>query len=212
MKKRSKFYFYSVLVVLFSGIMAGYFYLPGILADSVYPLKYPELIRKYAQEHNVDAALVAALIRQESNYNPNALSGVGARGLTQIMVPTAKTIAIGEEDTNFYPDKLYDPETNIRYGTWYLRTLLDRYNNNTSAALTAYNLGTGNVDRSYSPASLFKGNSYAQKIIAYQSIYAQFYSRELYGVDAKIRIEKPKQTVVWSMMLKDLVGVFYGGK
>jgi len=212
MKKRSKFYLYSILTILFFVAVSGYLYLPGILGDTVYPLEYTNYIVKWSATHRVPADLTAAVILQESRFNPRAKSPVGALGLMQIMPTTGSGIAKGVEDPNFTTEKLFDPETNIKYGTWYLRTLLDRYDNNAAAALTAYNTGSGNVDRWFFGGLFGEGNRYAQNVLEYQKIYANFYSRELYGVDAKVKIEKPKQNFLWSRMVKDLVGVFYEGK
>lgn len=212
MKKRSRFYLYSTLVLVVAAVFSAYFYLPAILADTVYPLKYADLIRKYSEMHKVDPALMAGLIKQESNFNPTAKSYLGAVGLCQIMPTTGNSINKAFNIPGYSSEKLNDPEISIMFGSWYISTLIQRYNGNTSAALTAYNTGSGNVDRWFSPGIFFKGNSYAEKVLNYQSIYRQFYSKELYGVDfvAQVNIEKPKTSVVWKQMLTDLVGVFYG--
>jgi soluble lytic murein transglycosylase len=199
-------------MTLFLVVAAGYFYLPSILGDTVYPLKYAEFIRKYATEYSVDPALIAAIIRQESNFNPNANSGAGAKGLAQFMDGTARTVASEVGRTTF---DIYDPETAVQFCARHIKDLLIKYNGNVEAALAGYNAGTGNADRWIRMGIL--GNlpagetrNYVKNVTEYQRIYASYYSRELYGVDAKIKIEKPKQDFVWSRMVKDLINVVYG--
>lgn len=209
MKRKSKFYLYSIITIVVAGAVAAYYLLPNMLASTNYPLCFTDLVITYSAKHRVPPDLTMAIIKQESNCNPQAESYMGARGLMQVMPPTGKTIAKGVEDQNYYPDKLYDPETSIKYGTWYIRTLLDRYNDNAAAALTAYNAGSGNVDRWFFSGMFGSGNSYAQRVLEYQKIYASYYGRELFGVDANLKIEKPKQSFLWNRMVKDLIGVLY---
>lgn len=117
---------------------------------SLYPIQYENYVEKYAKEHNVDICLVYGVIRNESNFNPNAVSNAGAIGLMQIMPDTftwLQNYQTGfEPDTLLKSDKLYDPKINIDYGTYFLRYLLDRYDGDKSLAVCAYNAGYGNVD------------------------------------------------------------------
>lgn len=107
-----------------------------------YPFKYSEIIHTAAEENKIDPYLIMALIRQESAFNPNARSRVGARGLMQLMPPTAKLI-----DRSLKKSDLYTPEKNIPTGVHYLARLIDRYNGNIQLALAAYNAGPLNVDQ-----------------------------------------------------------------
>ena len=133
------------LVVILS---IGSLYLSGlpVVKKYRYPLKYEKLIRASAKENNVRSTLIAAIIRQESGFKPAIVSKAGAIGLMQLIPDTASWIA-GKQKESFNPDKLVDPETNISYGTWYFRYLLDRYNNDEDLALAAYNSGTRLIDR-----------------------------------------------------------------
>ncbi len=110
-----------------------------------YPLKYQNIITQYSKQYNLHPTFIAAIIDQESGFKPAAVSKVGAIGLMQLLPSTAKWIAskIGEE---FVDSKLVDPQTNIKYGCWYIRYLLDRYNQNEDLTLAAYNSGTRLVD------------------------------------------------------------------
>lgn len=109
------------------------------------PLRHENVIRQQAEEKNVDAALIAAVIYNESRF-VDQTSSADARGLMQITPQTAKEIEKLSGGSTFELDDLSDPELNIRYGTFYLRHLLDIYNDDPVAALAAYNAGPGNAE------------------------------------------------------------------
>ena len=98
--------------------------------------KYNDIIIAAAKKHDIDAALVSAVIKAESDYNPRTMSHKGARGLMQLMPATAKRFGV----TNSF-----DPEENIYAGTRYLRWLLKTFDGNADLAVAAYNAGEGNV-------------------------------------------------------------------
>lgn len=111
-----------------------------------YPIKYQQLVEKYAAENNVDKFLIYAIIKTESNFNSDAVSNMGARGLMQIMDETFQWIRFRlGDDENLGYDAMFDPEQNIRYGS-YLVGYLIRYFENEDAAVCAYHAGVGNVD------------------------------------------------------------------
>jgi soluble lytic murein transglycosylase len=110
-----------------------------------YPLHYKTIVRTHARNYHVPPALLAAVIYAESKFHPDARSSSGAIGLMQIQPATAQGIAIHTGGGRFRVDDLYDPEINIRYGSWYLRHLLDKYRDE-QTALAAYNAGQRNVD------------------------------------------------------------------
>lgn len=114
-----------------------------------YPLSYKGFINKYAEEYNIDPPyLVAAIINVESNFNKNALSPPKeARGLMQISAITAEWAARDLNIKNFQLDLLYEPEINIRIGTWYLDQLSQEFGDNIQLILAAYNGGSGNVSK-----------------------------------------------------------------
>src|SRR6476469_1620556 len=129
-------------------------------------------------------ALIAALIYSESKFS-EATSSAGARGLMQITPEAAKFIEKQSGGTTFKLDDLSDPELNIRYGTFLLRELLDRYEGDEAAALAAYNAGPGNADE-WGGSSLTVGDipfpetrAYVEEVLEKQQEYRQKYAREL---------------------------------
>ncbi len=110
----------------------------------LYPVAYEDLIFKYAEENELDPYFVMGVIKTESNFIPDAHSGYAA-GLMQITDETAEWLAKRMElDTSDID--LFDPETSIKIGCYYLRYLIDRYGV-TDTALAAYNAGIGNVGK-----------------------------------------------------------------
>ena len=115
-----------------------------------YRLVYPVLVRdaliESSKENGLDPALVASLIRQESNFNPRATSPVGARGLMQLMPAVGRTLARSKGIPGYDDESLYDPAINIRLGTTHLAALLRR-TSNLERVLAAYNAGESRVAR-----------------------------------------------------------------
>jgi soluble lytic murein transglycosylase len=119
---------------------------PPWYARAVYPLRYETIVRGHARNYHLDPALLAAVIYQESKFDARARSSSGAVGLMQLLPATAMGIAERTGGSAFREDDLLDPEINVRYGSWYLRHLLERYGDE-ETALAAYNAGQTNVDR-----------------------------------------------------------------
>ena len=110
------------------------------------PLRHDDIIRQQARDKGVDAALIAAVIYEESKFRDQT-SRAGARGLMQITPQTADFIAGLSGGTRFTQADLATPQINIAYGTFYLRYLIRRYDGNEMLAVAAYNAGHTNVDR-----------------------------------------------------------------
>ena len=108
------------------------------------PLRHEDIIRQQSERFDLDPALVAAIINEESGF-ADQTSSAGARGLMQITPPTADTIETLSGGETFVYEDLANPDLNIRYGTFYLRHLLDRFEGNEIAALAAYNGGPENA-------------------------------------------------------------------
>ncbi len=110
-----------------------------------HPLQYREWIERYAAENNLQPSFVAAIILSESSYDSQALSSVGARGLMQLMEDTAGWIDGKLKVDNYSFDMLWDPETNIRFGCWYLGYLSRQFRGDPVCVAAAYHAGQGTV-------------------------------------------------------------------
>ena len=111
-----------------------------------HPLEYEHIVLGHAGNYDLDPALIAAVIYRESRFDPNAVSESGAVGLMQLLPDTAEGIAELTGGEGFVASDLYDPEINVRYGAFYLRRLLTKYDGDLELALAAYHAGQGNVD------------------------------------------------------------------
>ena len=113
--------------------------------DQQYPLEYRDEIQRISGEYNLSPALIASVIRNESSFRPAAESSVGARGLMQIMPETAEWIAHKLKFDNYSLEQLYNPETNIRFGCWYLNYLSTLFHGNPLCVVCAYHAGQGEI-------------------------------------------------------------------
>jgi soluble lytic murein transglycosylase len=119
--------------------------LPREVWQVMFPLRYDAQLVAAAREDGLDPALVAALILQESSYDPEAQSRAGARGLMQVMPATGRTIARAK-GVRFKRAALHDPETSLDFGTHYLRQMSERFSGDVEKVLAAYNAGPHRVD------------------------------------------------------------------
>jgi peptidoglycan lytic transglycosylase len=148
------------------------------------PLHHEDVIRQQAAEKHVDAALIAAVIYTESKFEDQE-SSAGARGLMQITPEAAATIAKNSEATSFELKDLGDPEINIRYGTFLLHELLERYDGDEAAALAAYNAGPGNADKwggaglSVADIPFPETRAYVEEVLEKRDEYRRKYAKEL---------------------------------
>lgn len=177
-----------ILILSVIIILGGAIYLEsGRIKTLLYPKKYSVYVEKYAEEYNLDENLVYSIIKAESKFNENALSRRGAKGLMQIADIT-RDWAIEELELNDDID-IYDPETNIRVGCWYLNTLYKEFGK-TELVIAAYNGGSGNVkkwlsDEEYSQDGenlhtipFLETDRYITKVKKYYEQYNMLYSEE----------------------------------
>jgi soluble lytic murein transglycosylase len=149
------------------------------------PLRHEDIIRQQAAEKNLDPALIAGVIYAESKFT-DATSPAGAQGLMQITPATAEHIAKLSGAQTFELDDLSNPDINIRYGTYLLADLMERYDGNLHHVLAAYNAGPGNVDEwiaegneRVSEFPFKETRDYVQRVIDARGAYRREYAAEL---------------------------------
>jgi soluble lytic murein transglycosylase len=116
-----------------------------VVREITLPLRHDDIVRQQASDKDLDPALVAAVIYEESRFRDQT-SHAGARGLMQITPETADFIARRSGGVRFRQSDLATPQINIAYGTWFLRYLINHYEGNETLAIAAYNAGQTNVD------------------------------------------------------------------
>lgn len=179
--------FVILVLIASAGILAvvllSDFFEKGI-QEVTLPLRHENVIRQQAEEKGVDAALIAAVIYSESGF-VDQTSHADARGLMQITPETAQEIEKLSGGSTFELEDLSDPELNIRYGTFYLKHLLDLYDGDVVAALAAYNAGPGNADRwggsgmTLDDIDYGETKAYVKKVLEKQREYRHTYDLEL---------------------------------
>ena len=147
-----------------------------------YPLEYEHIVRGHAEQYDLDAALLAAVIYRESEFDADARSSSGAIGLMQLLPDTAEGIAQLTGGSGFVVDDLYDPEINVRYGSFYLRRLLRKYEDE-RLALAAYNAGQANVDEWIAEGReeipFPETREFVENVLDARELYARAYADEL---------------------------------
>lgn len=176
---------FGVIVFFFTGdSMSG---LKGKVYSVIYPQKYSEQVQRSAAEFQVDEALVYAVIRTESGFRPEVESHAGAVGLMQLMPSTFDWLQEKlDGEITHDTSALTDPDINVRYGTYFLSILLERYGDIHTAAC-AYNAGTTTVDgwlsdaaysadgRTLTTVPYAETESYAEKVQSAYDMYKKLY-------------------------------------
>ncbi len=153
----------ALLAVLSIGIgFLGDWIITGF-EKNAYPCDYNTYVDTYAEQYGVPQALVYAIIKTESDFDSGAESAAGARGLMQIMPETFRWLTDEILFEHLDDGMLYDPETNVRYGVYYLSRLYDRYGN-WKVVFAAYNAGPGQVDEWLEDPAYANGEGGLQKI------------------------------------------------
>lgn len=173
--------FIVIVIVLFIGIN-----LKGFM-KVILPIAYQNEIKLYASNYDINPNLVSAVIKVESNYEKTAKSHKDARGLMQILPSTGQWVNSQIKLDNYDTDMLYDIETNINIGCWYLSYLFKQFHN-VETVLAAYNAGNGNVsswlsNEEYSTDGqtldvipFAETNTYVKKVMFYFYIYEKIYN------------------------------------
>jgi soluble lytic murein transglycosylase len=172
--------------------IAGYFAfdvnaLPAEYWHGLFPLPYWDALRRYSEENGLDPYLVASLIRQESEFNPDAISHANAYGLMQLLPRTGKGEAKKEGLPHYSTNSLLDPSTNIELGTRYFRQMVDHFGGQIEYALAAYNAGeervadwraSGNyrdIDEFVESIPFTETREYVQAIVRNKEVYKRVY-------------------------------------
>ncbi len=162
-------------VIHFSNVPTSPQYALYIKEDGDIDFKYPgsrhgqdsrfdHLIHEAAEEHGVDPALIKAMIRAESDFDPRAVSRVGAMGLMQLMPETANDLSVIDA---------FDPGENIEAGVRHFRYLLEMFQNDVKLSLAAYNAGKRAVLRFNSVPPYGETQRYVQKVLRFYQVYKQ---------------------------------------
>ena len=154
---------------------------PTWYAKLRYPLPYEHIVVGHAENYDLDPALLAAVIYRESKFDPKAESSSGAIGLMQLLPDTARGIAVHTGGNEFVVEDLYDPEINVRYGSFYLRRLIRKYHDE-RLALAAYNAGQTNVDEwieNDEGIAFPETEEYVEDVLELRDIYRRAYDDEL---------------------------------
>ena len=153
----------------------------------LYPMAYEAELRANAAANGLDPALPAAVILAESSYMPEAVSEANAQGLMQLLPSTAEWVA-GKFDETYREGSLFEPDTNIKYGCWYLGYLILRFDGNLTCAIAAYHAGQGTVDGwlanpEYSPNGVTlqtipssATDTYVKRVLKYYEKYKELYA------------------------------------
>ena len=180
----SKFYSRLILILTIIFILSV-----SNLVKFAYPLKYQDFINKYSKEYNIDPYIIISIINCESRFNKDAKSNKAAYGLMQIKDTTAVWAANQMGIRDFKLSSLYDPETNIKIGCWYINSLNSEFKGNTDSILAAYNAGIGNVTKWLQDSNNSKNgkdlyyipyketDKYVKKVKTDYTIYKMLYSK-----------------------------------
>jgi soluble lytic murein transglycosylase-like protein len=164
--------------------------LPSSLRHGLYPLPWPDAVIAAAASAGIDPALLAALAREESRWDPRARSAVGARGLTQLMPATASRVAAGLGRPPPTPEELLTPEVALQLGAAELATLLERFDGRVAVAVAAYNAGpeqasswldqcgaTYREEQYLMTVTFAATRAYTERVLASRELYLELYPK-----------------------------------
>lgn len=179
-----------ILLICLLGILAL-----GCLnyAKKIFPVSHHSIVIKYTSEYDLDPYLVYSIIKAESDFKEDAISSKNARGLMQIAEITGNWGSIELDMDEFHIEDLYQVDTNIRLGCWYLSRLYQEFGDNKNTVIAAYNAGSGNVSKwlksyKYSEDGVTlipenipfpETNKYLKKVLIFEKIYNYLYPDQL---------------------------------
>ena len=177
------FIVFLALVLLTVGLLSDYIF--KYVEMAIYPDGYYELVVKYSKEYSVPTALTFAVIKVESDFDTNTESSAGALGLMQIMPSTYEWLAKTKFAETPNVSLLYTPEINIKYGTYYLQYLYERFDYSWEKAIIAYNWGEGNfksfieehgyTEGDYDSIPVTETRNYVKKVLHHWKKYDMLY-------------------------------------
>ena len=183
--KKNKFakLFLSVLLIAVFAVISYFGFLS--ISKTLYPLEYENFVKIYAEEYNLEKSFVYAVIKNESNFNPKAVSSANAKGLMQLLPETFKWLQTKTKE-DLDEEMMFDPETSIKYGCMFYNILIDMFGDK-ETAVAAYHAGQGNVakwlgDKEYSSDGKHLDKipfastaSYVKNVMKTEKIYNKLY-------------------------------------
>ncbi len=180
-----------IILLLAAGLATAYEAFDDMLQKKLNPIKYEESVSKYSAQYNVPEPIIYAVINAESSFRPDALSPKGAIGLMQVTPVAFEWLCMKEGQTRDHL-LLYDPDTNIRYGTYFLSLLQNEFKN-WETVFAAYNAGRGKVnewldDERYSDGGRLTNipyeetRNYTKKVKSKAELYARLYYSDDEGI------------------------------
>ncbi len=179
--KKRRFFTITAAIFLIVAIVYGY---NPLMKNILYPTHHKNIVERFAAEYNVDEMLIFSVIKTESGFNEHAQSSKSAKGLMQITDETAAWAfeQIGIDKTA----DIFEPETNIRVGTWYLSKLINDNDGDLVTALASYNAGSGNVQKwkefsgkttiDITDIEFKETENYVNKTLKYYDVYKKLYT------------------------------------
>ncbi len=188
LKKFQQAYGYADRLSRFQPLRGTNNAIPAELYRLLYPLYYTDLLQKHTTKYDIDPLFVAAMIREESRYNADAVSYAGAIGLMQIMPANGPEFASRLKIPRFNTKMLYNPDINIQMGSWYMKSLMNQFDNTHALVAGAYNGGPGrmrrwikakqipDLDEFIEDIGIDQTRRHIKKVIDSYIIYQQLYS------------------------------------
>ena len=170
-----KFKIIVAVLCIFLIIFAMFWFRKPIL-KKIYVVKYDEYVSKYSNQYDIDKYLILAIIKAESNFNENAVSKKGAKGLMQLMDTTAEDLA---KNSDINLDDIFEPDINIQLGSKYISALMSKYDS-IGLALAAYNWIEKGIIKSdgsdIEKIPFIETNNYVRKILRDYELYKELYN------------------------------------